>query len=301
MRYAVGIFGLVCGAIIIWTVGNYGYASADDPSAKWNMAFLFGVIATGGLFGHGVSVRIWPISKFWSICIGVTCGAALIINLSNSLGALAGRSSRTEAEAASKTSAVKDDRAELKRLQGEFDKLGTYVATDRVAVDAAKRALDAATTAKERECGNGDPKQRGRNCLGKETDEKTAADLLTKAAAAKALTDRAIRLEDQMRPIRERLRQAGPIVESNVQGSALAKLFRLPDTEAGFMATVQQFGLSAIVEALIVLSTVAFELMGRNVPPKSTGPPNVHTKLDHVDTRRRHRPQPRWKSSPRLY
>jgi hypothetical protein len=116
MRELVGIFGLVCGAVVVWTVANYGYASADDPAVKWNMAFLFGVIATGGLFGHAVSVRLWPISRFWSVIVGVACAGALIINLSNSLGALAGKDSRSAAEAASKSTQIRDDRAELARL-----------------------------------------------------------------------------------------------------------------------------------------------------------------------------------------
>ena len=34
MRSAVGIFGLACGAIIVWTVGNYGYVSADDAAVQ---------------------------------------------------------------------------------------------------------------------------------------------------------------------------------------------------------------------------------------------------------------------------
>jgi hypothetical protein len=140
--------------------------------------------------------------------------------------------------------------------------------TDQAAVDAAKLAFDAASTAKDRECGNGDPKQRGRFCRDKEDAEKTAADMLTKATAAKAITDRATRIEADMRPIRDRLRLAGPVQEANVQGNALAKLFRLPDAEAGFFATLQQFGLAAIVELLIVLSMVAFELMGRDARPK---------------------------------
>ena len=125
MRNAVGIFGLVCGLIVIWAVGNYGYSSADDPSAKWNMAFLFGVIAAGGLFGHAVALRIWRLSKFWSLAIYLVCGGALIINLSNSLGALAGRNSRSEAETSSKVSAIRDDRAELARLQKALDKIGS--------------------------------------------------------------------------------------------------------------------------------------------------------------------------------
>ena len=71
MRSAVGIFGAVCGAVIIWTVGAYGYASADDPAARWNIAFLFAVIAAGGLFGHAVSVRLWPINRLCSVLVGV--------------------------------------------------------------------------------------------------------------------------------------------------------------------------------------------------------------------------------------
>jgi hypothetical protein len=258
------MFGIVCGAVVIWTVGNYGYASADDPGARWNIAFLFAVIAAGGLFGHAVSVRIWPINRFWSICTGLACGAALVINLSNSLGALAGRNSRSAAESASKASAIRDDRTELARLQEALERLGPYVATDKAAVDAAQRAADAATTSKERECGNGDPKQRGRFCRDKEDAERQAADALTKATAARALTDRVIKLEIDMRPIRERLRTAGPVVEANVQGTAIAKLFRLPDAEAEFAATVQQSALAGVVEALIVLSMVSFELLGRN-------------------------------------
>jgi len=80
MRELVGIFGLVCGAVVVWTVANYGYASADDPAVKWNMAFLFGVIATGGLFGHAVSVRLWHLSRFWSVAVGIACAGALLIN-----------------------------------------------------------------------------------------------------------------------------------------------------------------------------------------------------------------------------
>jgi integrase len=46
-----------------------------------------------------------------------------------------------------------------------------------------------------------------------------------------------------------------------VQGSALARLFRLPDTEADFAATVQQFGMAAIVELLIAFALIAWEML----------------------------------------
>ena len=98
MRSLLGAFGLVCGAIVVWTVGSYGYGSSDDPNVKWNMAFLFGAIACGGLFGHAVSARLWRISQTLSLVIGGVCGIALIVNLSNSLGALAGRADKSTVE-----------------------------------------------------------------------------------------------------------------------------------------------------------------------------------------------------------
>jgi hypothetical protein len=68
-----------------------------------------------------------------------------------------------------------------------------------------------------------------------------------------------------MRELRERLAKSGPLVTVNVQGSAIAKLFRLPDDEADFAAVAQQFGVAVIVELLIVMSLVAFELLRRDV------------------------------------
>ena len=57
MRSAVGIFGVVCGLIVIGLVGRYGFKSTDIEADAWIMAFLFGAIAAGGLFGHAVAVR----------------------------------------------------------------------------------------------------------------------------------------------------------------------------------------------------------------------------------------------------
>ena len=261
MRSLIGLFGLICGAVVIWTVAQYGYASADDPAARWNTAFLFGVIAAGGLFGHAVAVRVGRVSKPWAVMIVMVCGAALVINLSNSLAALAGRNSRSAAESANQSRAIRNDQAELGRLQKALDRLGAFNPTDQDAVDAAKRAADAATTAKERECGSGDPKQRGRFCRDKEDAERLATQALAKATADKALTDRSAKIEADMAPVRDRLRSAGPVVDTNMQGSALARLFRLPDSEAEFAATLQQFVLAGVVEALIVLSLVSFELL----------------------------------------
>ena len=272
MRSLLGAFGLVCGAIVVWTVGNYGYGSSDDPNVKWNMAFLFGAIACGGLFGHAVSARLWRISPALSLTIGGVCGLALIVNLSNSLGALAGRADKSTVERVALNKRIRSDEAELARQQRQRDAMPAFVATDEAAVTAAKRAADTATDNRRVECGNGDPKQRGPNCRQREGDEKEAADRLAAATSAKVSTERAGKLEASLAAIRQRLASAGPIVTVNVQGSALATLFRLPDTEADFAATVQQFGMAAIVELLIAFALIAWEMLRpgpRTAPPPS--------------------------------
>lgn len=281
MRSVLGAFGLVCGAIVVWTVGSYGYASSDDPNVKWNMAFLFGAIACGGLFGHAVSARLWPKSHALSIVIGVVCGIALIVNLSNSLGALAGRADKSTVERVALNKRVKSDEAELARLQSQRDALPAFVPTDEAAVTAAQRAADTATANRRAECGNGDPKQRGPNCRQREVEEKGAADRLVVATSAKAATERAAKLEADMTTIRRRLSSAGPVVTVNVQGSALARLFRLPDTEADFAATVQQFGMAAIVELLIAFALIAWEML--RPAPEAQAPPIKESEIQAVE------------------
>jgi hypothetical protein len=275
MRSLLGIFGLVCGAIVVWTVGSYGYGSSDDPNVKWNMAFLFGAIACGGLFGHAVSARLWRISPALSLTIGGVCGLALIVNLSNSLGALAGRADKSPIERVALNKGIRSDEAELVRLQRQRDAMPAFVATDEVAVTAAKRAADTASSNRRAECGNGEPKQRGPNCRQREVDEKDAADRLAAATSARVSTERAGKLEASMTAIHQRLASAGPVVTVNVQGSALARLFRLPDTEADFATTVQQFGMAAIVELLIAFALIAWETL--RPAPQAVTPPSKKT------------------------
>lgn len=262
LRNAVGLFGVICGLIVVATVGLYGYSTADSEAARWNMAFLYGAIATGGLFGHAVAVAVWRINRFWSFMIGVACFLALGINLSNSLGALVGRNATATAESNTKTTQSADDRAELKRLEGLQAAIGKFTPTDAAAVEAAKTAASTATKQRVTECGANNEK-RGTNCKAREGDERKAQEALATATSNKAATDRAADLEEKMAPIRERLRTVGVIAPTNIQGHALAKLFRLPESEAEYAATLQNFMLAAVVEVLIVLSIIAFELLGR--------------------------------------
>ena len=266
MRSAVGIFGVVCGLIVIGLVGRYGFKSTDIEADAWIMAFLFGAIAAGGLFGHAVAVRLWRTSQSASVAVGIVSAVALLLNLSNSLGAIAGRADTVTMERIAKNRSIRAAEAELKRLTDLRTAMPAFVQTDADAVSAAKRAADTATTAKERECGGGDPKQRGRFCRDKEDAEKVAADALAQASAAKATTDRATKLEADAQKQRDKLAELGPLVIVNVQGSAIAKLFRLPDEEADFAATAQQFGVAVVVELIIVMCMIAWEVLGHALP-----------------------------------
>jgi hypothetical protein len=49
MRNAVGVFGLVCGLIVVALVGRYGFKTTDLEADAWIMAFLFAVIAAFGI------------------------------------------------------------------------------------------------------------------------------------------------------------------------------------------------------------------------------------------------------------
>jgi len=262
MRSAVGIFGLLCGLIVIGLVGRYGYTSTDVETDAWIVAFLFGAIAVGGLFGHAVAVRLWRRSKLASIAFGLVSAVALVLNLSNSLGAIAGRADHATMERVTTNRAIRAAEAEVKRLTDLRDAMPPFVPTNAAAVAAAKRVADAATTAKERECDGGNPRQRGDHCRAREGDERNAIERLANVTAAMAATDRAVKLEADAKAQRDKLAALGPIVTVNVQGSAITKLFRLPDGEAEFAATVQQFGIAVIVEMIIVMCMIAWELLG---------------------------------------
>ena len=265
MRNAFGIMGLLCGAIVVALVARYGYKTTDDPADALIVAFLYAVIATFGLAGHAFAVYLWRHSKLASLAAGLIAVASLGLNLSNSLGAIAGRQDTAKQERISTNRQIRAAEAELKRLTTLRDGMPVFVTTDDDAAKAAKRAADAATKSREAECDG-----RGRYCRQREDAEKEANNKLTKVAEAKAATDRANKLEADAKVQRDLLAKLGPIVKVEVQGSALAGLFRLPDEEAGFLATAQQFGTAAIVELIILICLIGWEVSRPKKHPESS-------------------------------
>jgi hypothetical protein len=143
----------------------------------------------------------------------------------------------------------------LKRLAKLRDDMPAFVTTDQEAVKAAKRAADAAAKTREAEC-----KRRGEPCREREDAETAANAKLTKVTEAKAATDKASKLEIDAKVQRDLLATLGPIVKVDAQGAAIAGLFRLPDEEAGFLATAQQFFTAAVVELIILVCLIGWEV-----------------------------------------
>jgi len=258
MRAAIGIFGMVAGAIVVALVARYGYVGSDTPLDGAITAFFFAVIAIGGIAGPAVAVHLARAAKGWTrIWAVVACfvaAVALLANLSNSLGAIAGRADKTLAERAQVTEARKDDRAELARLIRQREAMPAFVPTDAAAVAAAKRAADTATASREAECAS-----RGKHCRAREADEQTAAAALANATTAKAATDMAAALDGKADTIRQRLGKAAPVASVNPLADTLARMFHIGADDA---ATWQQVATVVVVELLIAFALIVWELLG---------------------------------------
>jgi hypothetical protein len=261
MRILAGIFGILCGAVIIAIVSRYGYQSADNALDGAIWGFTFGMIALGGLGAHAVAVRVWRESRVAALLIGLVGAGALGINLSNSLGALAGRSDERQAGRLQTAERVKNARLELKRAQSEREAM-SFTPADTVTVESARIAFAAAENARKAECD-----LRGNRCRDGEADEKRAAATLADVSAAKAATDGAAALDADISRLSQQILAAGPILDANPQGRALARLLNLPDEWADWLTTWQGFGMAVVAELLIVLSLVAFELLRKKASP----------------------------------
>jgi hypothetical protein len=265
MRALFGILAIGLGTISFLLAGRYGWKGADTAVDGMISAVVFGSIALCAFLFDAAAVRLWFMKhRLGAAAIGLIAAAALVVTFTNSLGAIAARGDVTLAERTKATESRQDDRAELKRLQASLAALGRFTPADSAAVAAARRAADAATTSKERECGGGDPKQRGRFCRERETDEQKAADALAKATAAKALTDMAARIEGDIAAVRARLGEAPAVQNANPLGAALEAILGIG---GGVLTAWQQAIVAGVFELCLVGVMVIYELLGHGKAP----------------------------------
>src|SRR5262249_30873665 len=151
----------------------------------------------------------------------------LVVNVSNSIGAIAGRGDEKTAARMKSAQAIKDDRAELARLTRERENLPAFKATTAEAVQFAREAVAAAERTTKAECD-----KRGNRCRDRETEEQQRRIELAQAGSNRAATVRAAELDAEMATIRTRLAKVAPVGTINPQAQALVQLLQLPDTYA---------------------------------------------------------------------
>jgi hypothetical protein len=270
MRRCLAVLACGIGIISILLTARYGWKQADEATDKWIAAVMFGSIALCAFVFDAVAVRLWFNQlRTVAMFIGVIAALAFIVTFTNSLGGIASRADKVEAQRSRILDMRNDDRRELDRLERELAELGTNAPTDQAAVDAAKRAADAATVAKERECGNGDPKQRGKLCREKEESERAAADTLRKATTEKATTDRASKIEADMRALREQLSAGETVASANPLGNALSLLI---GSAADVLTARLQAIIALVFELCLVGLMVSYEALGHKSEPEPRNP-----------------------------
>lgn len=267
MRFVAGTFGIVCGLVVIAIAARYGFKTSDNDFDGYIWAFMYGSVSFGGLFGHALAVRVWRHSKLAGALVFAGSAIALIISLSNSLGAMAGRGNESQAKRIQVAETVRNLRRSLDRSEREREGL-SFTPSDAEAVKAAKAKADAAANAREAEC-----KKRGDKCREREADEGKALAGLETATRNKSVTDRARTLDIEIAETKAKIERAGPVLEANPQGSAFARLFDLPDSKASFLSAWQNLAMAVTVEMLIVLSMIAFEVLSKGEMPKATTEP----------------------------
>ncbi len=253
MRNAIGALGLAAGTLVVVLVAHYGYVAGVTPIDRITTALLFSIIAIAGLAGPAVALRLARSSlgsaKLWGALAGTVAVAALLVNLGNSLGAIASHAERARVAEASHI-----DEAALARVTSERAALH-FTATTEAAVATARQALLVADAARRAEC----DERRGKHCQDFAADVAAKRDAFAALHKDRADTERADKLDADAASIRARLDDAPAVAAVEPQAAALRLSFRLPD--AGTF-TSQNVATVVTVELLIAFSLIAWVLLG---------------------------------------
>ena len=261
MRLLFGCLAVFLGAVSIALAARYGYKGADTIVDGVISAVVFGSIALCAFIFDAAAVRLWFMRHHvGAIVIGVIAAAALVVTFTNSLGAIAARGDITQAERNKAKTDTAADLADLNRIARERDAMVFTPVTAEV-VTAAQEAVKSSEEIRQRECGAGDPRQRGPNCRQRETEEQAKRDALAAALANKALTDRATKLDQDAETVRTKLGKAPLVEKPNPLGETLELLL---GAAAAALTAWQQAIVAAVFELCLVGVMVIFELLGQN-------------------------------------
>jgi len=262
---------VVLGAVSIALAARYGYKGADTIIDGVISAVVFGAIALCAFIFDAAAVRLWFMRHhFGAIVIGVIAAAALVVTFTNSLGAIAARGDTTQAERRKAKTDTAADLADLKRIARERDAMA-FMPTTPEAVQAAREAVKSAEEIRQRECGNGDPRQRGPSCRQRESEEQTKRDTLAVLLANQGLTDRAASLDRDASAVRTRLSKASPVENPNPLGATLELILGAAATG---LTAWQQAIVAGVFELCLVGVMVIYELLGQPAG-RQMGQPNA--------------------------
>jgi len=260
MRLLFGWLAVFLGAVSIALAARYGYKGADTIIDGVISAVVFGSIALCAFIFDAAAVRLWFMRHHvGAIVIGVIAAAALVVTFTNSLGAIAARGDTTQAERRKAKTDSAVDLADLKRIARERDAMVFTPVTAEV-VKAAQEAVKSAEEIRQRECGAGDPRQRGPNCRQRETEEQAKRDALGAVLANKALTDRAAKLDHDAETVRAKLGKTPPVEKANPLGETLELLL---GAAAAALTAWQQAVVAGVFELCLVGVMVIYELLGQ--------------------------------------
>ena len=267
MRLLFGCLAVFLGAVSIALAARYGYKGADTIIDGVISAVVFGSIALCAFIFDAAAVRLWFMRHHvGAIVIGVIAAAALVVTFTNSLGAIAARGDTTQAERRKAKTDSAADLADLKRIARERDAMVFTPVTAEV-VKAAHEAVRSAEEIRQRECGAGDPRQRGPNCRQRETEEQAKRDALAAVLANKALTDRAAKLDQDAETVRAKLGKAPLVEKPNPLGETLELLL---GAAAAALTAWQQAVVAAVFELCLVGVMVIYELLGQDAGGRAT-------------------------------
>jgi hypothetical protein len=248
----------------------YGFMSA---SGYYGIAKGLGLCCVAFVGCHGpawiakVKREIgWPAAIFGcfatAACLGVT--------LYGGLGTIASGGADQLAEKVKASGSIERDRTTLQRLEAERQGM-VFAATTQAAQEAAQRAVEAAERARSAECGNGDERQRGRNCRAYEATEQAKRDALAAVMANRALTDQAAALDQQIAAVNARLDRAPAVTATDPQASTFSTLTGLSiDTSAALYAFLFSIALelAAMFAMMVAYSTPKVEAKPQQVEPE---------------------------------
>lgn len=272
----------------------YGIATASAA-----LASLYGFMSASGYYGLAKGIGLccvafvgchgpawiakvkremgWPAALFGSLataaCLGVT--------LYGGLGTIASGGEDLRAANVKVSGTFERDRATLSRITAERAAM-KFTATDADAVTAAQSAATAAARIRERECGNGDPKQRGTNCRTRETEEQSRLETLTIAKTNKSLTDQAARLDREIATVSAKLDRAPAITKADPQASTFSQLTGLSvDTSAALYAFLFSIALeTAAMFAMMVAYSSPRTARIAEIPANDFAAPPASTEIE---------------------